>query len=114
MTMGLSMAWIVGVMVANGFVCKPVYKFWKPLVPGDCANYSLYFVLTGILETIIDVIILILPIQMVLSINLPTRSKIILASIFMLGILYVPLPLLSLILTLPSAQSEPTSPASTK
>jgi hypothetical protein len=52
-------------------------------------NFNTYAIATGIVELLIDISILALPTRTVFTLQMPLRTKIVLASIFMLGGLWV-------------------------
>lgn len=77
--------WFLGAELTNILVCLPVQSFWNPTVKGHCLNFDLFFLVIGIIETVIDLFILILPVPVISTIQLPPRSKIMLYGIFLLG-----------------------------
>ena len=77
--------WFLGAGLTDILVCLPVQSFWNPTVKGHCLNFDLYFLVIGIIETVIDLFILILPVPVISTIRLPPRSKIMLYGIFLLG-----------------------------
>lgn len=83
--MAVSTAWVVGAIFGVLFNCKPANHFWNRLKPGTCMNFNTYAVATGVVEILIDVTILALPTRTVFTLQMPLRTKIVLASIFMLG-----------------------------
>jgi Ni/Fe-hydrogenase subunit HybB-like protein len=83
--MAMSTAWVIGAILGNIFNCHPVNHFWNRLEPGSCMNFNNYAVATGVAELLIDITILALPTRTVFTLQMPLRTKIVLASIFMLG-----------------------------
>ena len=77
--------WFLGAELLNILVCLPVQSFWNPTVKGHYLNFDLFFLVTSIIETVIDLFILILPVPVISTIQLPPRSKIMLYGIFFLG-----------------------------
>ena len=81
--------WITGT-VTTGVYCVPLERYWVgPSVGGYCYNYNIFWMVMGVLEVIIDAVILVLPIRMVLQLRLTRQSKILIIGIFLLGSLYV-------------------------
>lgn len=88
----LSILWFVVIIPVTTVVCLPETpdrRLWGAKVNGYCFNYDLFALLMGIVETIIDTIILVLPIRLILSLKLVRRDKIILICVFLVGILLV-------------------------
>ena len=83
--MALSTAWFIATQVANLLICRPIDSFWIRTKPGRCMNFNVMFLVTGIIDTLIDVIILALPIRRALKLHLPWKTKVPVAGIFALG-----------------------------
>lgn len=88
--MGISTAWFIATEVTNILTCIPVQTFWVRPPPGQpangkCLNFNVFFLASGIAETIIDTSILILPIRAIYGLKMATRTKFLVASIFLLG-----------------------------
>ncbi|KAF2690333.1 hypothetical protein K458DRAFT_399671 [Lentithecium fluviatile CBS 122367] len=83
--MGLSTAWVIATVVAFCQICQPIDSFWNKLKPGKCVSGNNYFLGTGVSDTILDIIILLLPVRMALQLHLPMRTKVAIAGIFALG-----------------------------
>lgn len=83
--MAVSTAWVIGSILGVCFNCSPVNHFWNRLEPGTCLNFNTYAVATGVVELVIDMTILALPIRTVFTLQMPMRTKVMLASLFMLG-----------------------------
>jgi hydrogenase/urease accessory protein HupE len=83
--MVLSTAWFIAAQVANLLICQPIDSFWIRTKPGKCLNFNIMFIGTGIVDTVIDIFILLLPIRMALKLQLPRKTKVAVAGIFGLG-----------------------------
>jgi hypothetical protein len=83
--MVISTMWFIAATVINLVTCIPVDSFWNRLKPGRCINFNTFSLGVGILDILIDVIILILPVRAVTSLQLPTRTKAMVSGIFLLG-----------------------------
>jgi hypothetical protein len=83
--MGLATAWFIGTEVANLVICVPFDIFWHRMKPGRCLNFNLFYLINGIAETIIDTIILALPVRAVFNVQVPLKTKILVSGIFLLG-----------------------------
>lgn len=69
--------------------CHPVAKNWDKTVPGGCVDLIAFFRWNGICNLIIDFLILCLPMPMVWRLRITIKQKLVLCSIFALGLLYV-------------------------
>jgi hypothetical protein len=78
-------AWFIGTQIANLLICQPIDSFWIRTKPGKCLNFNVMFLGTGIVDTLIDVFILLLPVRMAFTLQLPTKTKVAVAGIFALG-----------------------------
>jgi hypothetical protein len=85
-----SVAWCIAVIVGHLLICRPISAAWHvDLIISKCGDMPSYFMGVSISNMMIDVLVLCLPVRMVLTLHLPTRKKIVVSSIFMLGGLYV-------------------------
>jgi len=53
--------WYIGTEITSIAVCMPIQRFWNPWISGHCLNLNLQALAIGILETILDAVILVLP-----------------------------------------------------
>ncbi|KAF7513473.1 hypothetical protein GJ744_008767 [Endocarpon pusillum] len=81
----LVVLWWLAATLANIFSCMPVQLMWELSLKGRCFNFNIFWFCTGIIETVIDIIILILPIKMIMRLQMSRRKKIVLSGIFLLG-----------------------------
>lgn len=90
------MVWVVLSMVIGYFIscsiaavfgCEPVSWFWNRDQPGHCMDEIMFFKVNGILNLILDLIVLLLPIPMLWRLQMYTKKKIALSLIFSLGLL---------------------------
>lgn len=82
---GISIAWFISAFVVGLVYCIPLDKFWHPFKPGHCLDFNLFYLLIGVFETVIDVVILILPVRATFNVQLPLKTKLLVSSIFLLG-----------------------------
>lgn len=74
--------------------CTPLARNWDKTVPGTCVDLINFFRWNGICNLLIDFLILCLPLPMVWSLRITMKQKLVLSSIFALGLLYaLPSPL---------------------
>ncbi|KAJ2893927.1 hypothetical protein MKZ38_008077 [Zalerion maritima] len=68
------------------FQCKPISDYWTlSFQEQDCINESAYVTSAGIINTVVDLIVVLLPIHTVLSLQLAPRQRIIVIALFGAG-----------------------------
>ncbi|KAL8730098.1 MAG: hypothetical protein Q9166_004297 [cf. Caloplaca sp. 2 TL-2023] len=67
--------------------CQPLKAFWTPLAtyPYDCIDEGNYMLTFGILTVVLDFAILLLPVPLVMSLQLSTKQRIAVLTLFGLG-----------------------------
>ena len=75
----------VGCIIANIFQCIPVQKVWKPELEGHCFNPTHLFYANAGLDMLQDLIIYLMPIDMLWKLKLPVKQRIGLIFIFIVG-----------------------------
>jgi len=86
---GIVAAWCISSVLVTSFQCDPIAAVWNFNLQATCLDpvvFSLAVAVTGVLT---DLIVLVLPLQVVWKLHLPTRQKLTLSAIFLLGGLYV-------------------------
>ena len=74
--------------IAFVFQCHPVEFFWNRAIPGGhCLPGNASFLANAVISLMIDIWILLIPIPTVWRLRIPTRQKIALSVIFMIGLL---------------------------
>ena len=81
----ICLAWWIGLILGLAFICLPVESSWNPSVPGKCFGIQNINIAIGIPNSIIDVIIVTMPIKVIKDLQLPSKQKIILCFVFLLG-----------------------------
>ncbi|KAL8871188.1 MAG: hypothetical protein Q9174_002929 [Haloplaca sp. 1 TL-2023] len=81
---GITVTWIVSVVLAQLLQCNPIPKFWDPLIPGTCININGLYLSNSITNTILDILVLLLPLPMIIKLQVNTRTKLVLVAIFSL------------------------------
>lgn len=77
------MVW--GVMLG---ACKPIHYFWDQYSnseSGSCVDTTLFYLLAGIINMVIDILILLIPVPCILRLQVKRSDKIMLFGIFMIG-----------------------------
>ncbi|KAJ5548171.1 hypothetical protein N7513_005405 [Penicillium frequentans] len=65
--------------------CVPLKKFWDPSVPGFCFNKEALWFSNSAIHILTDLLILIYPMPVIRSLQLPSRQKFALMGVFALG-----------------------------
>lgn len=65
--------------------CVPLAKFWDPSVPGFCLNKEALWFSNSAVHILTDLLILILPMPVLKSLQLPRKQKLALMAVFALG-----------------------------
>lgn len=72
------------------FACNPISKYWDVLrTEGKCLNTELQMFVAGIINTISDLTILILPHLKVWKLQMSPRKKHAISMVFLFGLMYV-------------------------
>lgn len=69
--------------------CVPLAKFWDPSVPGFCFDKKALWFSNSAIHILTDLLILVYPMPVLKSLQLPSRQKFALMGVFALGGLYV-------------------------
>lgn len=81
------------------FACDPIAKSWdKSITEGHCVDQNALYIATAVCNSVTDIALLVVPVPMVMSLNMPLVQKIGLLFMFLVGCAYVHL---SLSLSLP-------------
>ena len=74
------------------FSCRPINKSWDVFIThGTCLNTRLITLVAGAINTVSDLLILILPQRLIWGLQSPLRKKLAVSGLFSLGLLYFPL-----------------------
>ncbi|KAK0516092.1 hypothetical protein JMJ35_002126 [Cladonia borealis] len=68
------------------FQCSPIHKAWISSIRGHCVDTNLNLVVTGTINVISDVLILILPLWTIWHLKMDIRAKMSVSVVFMAGI----------------------------
>lgn len=69
--------------------CVPLERFWDPTVPGFCFDKKALWFSNSAIHILTDILILIYPMPVLKSLQLPRRQRFALMAVFALGGLYV-------------------------
>lgn len=68
--------------------CVPRQKLWEPDLPGRCISSNGSLIASSAINVVSDITMLLFPLMVVMRLQLPTRTKLILGMVFGTGILY--------------------------
>ena len=83
--MGTTIIYCAIVILEAFLICRPLAFFWNKTIEGSCGNEQAIFLSTGILNLMIDVMVVILPMPMLWGLQMKVAKKIALTGIFGLG-----------------------------
>ncbi|KAL8859669.1 MAG: hypothetical protein Q9178_003783 [Gyalolechia marmorata] len=66
--------WVVFTVTAL-VPCLPVKKFWQYRIEGQCYNFNTFFIWAGVVDVLLDGIILALPIRVISRLQMPYKRK---------------------------------------
>ena len=69
--------------------CNPRERIWDRSIPGKCVNVSSLLNVSGLFNTLTDIIILLIPIKSVWNLNMTTKRKVGVVAAFTVGFTYV-------------------------
>jgi hypothetical protein len=81
----VSTAWFVTEMTVNWLLCIPIQAFWDRTLAGKCIDINAFCLAAGIIDTIVDLLIILMPVRMALGLRLPKKPKVAVAGVFALG-----------------------------
>ena len=85
----LIVAFFITCSVLSIAACSPVSKVWDRSQPGHCIDKVAFFRWSGVVNMLLDFLVLCLPFPMAWRVNTTIRQKCILSGIFLLGGLWV-------------------------
>lgn len=68
------------------FGCRPTEKLWKPWIEGKCTNHFTLMINASVINTVSDILIVILPQPVIWKLQISFQNKIGLSAIFSVGI----------------------------
>lgn len=87
--LGLVTSAAIACFFDNLFICYPVTALIEPYYMNKCIDQAAVFLSTLVINLIFDILILLMPIPVVLGLQLPTRGKIQVLGMFLLGAIVV-------------------------
>ncbi|KAJ5782859.1 hypothetical protein N7457_004633 [Penicillium paradoxum] len=80
------LTWTVGTILAGCLICRPFAYNWDQTIPGgSCGNQVTSFTVTGVINVVTDVVVLVIPMPLLYTLQLAIYKKVTLMIIFGLG-----------------------------
>lgn len=90
--MGLCIAYLCSMAPTDIFQCTPIsytWTGWRNETEGHCLNIYIQAWVSGILNVVLDIAVILLPIPHLLKLNLSRKKKLQVVAMFSVGMLYV-------------------------
>ncbi|KGO63860.1 hypothetical protein PITC_054860 [Penicillium italicum] len=85
-TMGVIIAWTIGTILAGCLICRPFAFNWDQTIPGgSCGNQVTSFTVTGVINLLTDVVVLVTPMPLLYKLQMARYKKVTFITIFGLG-----------------------------
>ncbi|KAJ9214299.1 hypothetical protein DTO166G4_4144 [Paecilomyces variotii] len=81
----LSICWSLQTILIAFLLCRPLSRNWVKQGEGTCGNIHGAYIAIGIVDIFTDTLIFLLPIPMIQTLQVPTRTKLATMAIFALG-----------------------------
>ena len=85
----MAIAWVCAALPSIIFNCRPVQKFWQTELDGYCLPFAAWYLTGGVLDTVIDLALFILPIPKLCKLHTGRRRKQLVVLAFACGYLWV-------------------------
>ncbi|KAK3331259.1 hypothetical protein B0H66DRAFT_94015 [Apodospora peruviana] len=80
--------WVAAVIITGCAICRPFAMNWDQTIPGGhCGDQVLSFTVTGILNLLTDVMVLVLPLPYLARLQMRLYKKLVLIGVFSIGLL---------------------------
>ncbi|KAM3080440.1 hypothetical protein ACMFMG_005395 [Clarireedia jacksonii] len=105
----LVVAFWIGCTVANLLNCRPLEWTWRNSLadPRYCFNYNIFWMASGIVEGLLDILIIVIPVRLIFGLHLTLSRKIALTAVFLLGIFVIITGLVKVVLSYAPGSREP-------
>lgn len=72
-------------MLGGSLICQPVKSYWDPNTPGHCGNSYIFDLILPLPWIVTDFAILVAPLPVIRKLHTPTRQKVMLSALFLVG-----------------------------
>ena len=80
----------IGIFFSLIFACNPVARSWDITIQtGSCVNRPALYIATAVLGIVTDVVLLVVPLPLVVSLQVSLQQKVGLVLMFAIGSMYV-------------------------
>lgn len=87
-TMVIIVAWTIATILAGCLICRPFAYNWDKSIPGgSCGDQVTSFTITGVINLVTDVMVLLLPMRPLYQLQMATYKRVTLVAVFGLGTL---------------------------
>ena len=87
-TMSIIVAWTIATILAGCLICRPFAYNWDKSIPGgSCGDKVTSFTITGVINLVTDVMVLLLPMRPLYQLQMATYKRVTLVAVFGLGTL---------------------------
>ncbi|KAI1809010.1 hypothetical protein GGS20DRAFT_573962 [Poronia punctata] len=99
----------IGTTVSNLLNCVPLEWTWRNSLDDAryCFNYNVFFLASGAVEALIDVVVIAMPVRVVMKLRLDPGKKVAVAGIFLLGAFVILSGIVKVILSYEPGNREP-------
>lgn len=81
-------AWSMSIILAAFLICRPLAYNWDTSIPGGkCGNRNLSFMITGVFNTVTDIMVITIPVPHIWGLHLAIGRRIGLIAAFTIGLL---------------------------
>lgn len=95
-TIAFVVIWSTANILQIFLICRPFSKTYDPTVTeGSCGDQVGSFIALGASNAVTDMVILLLPMSTVLGLKMADKTKAALVGVFAVGLLYVPIPVVT-------------------
>ncbi|KAI4689625.1 uncharacterized protein J4E88_002980 [Alternaria novae-zelandiae] len=85
--MSIIVAWTIATILAGCLICRPFAYNWDKAIPGgSCGDQVTSFTITGVINLVTDVMVLLLPMRPLYRLQMATYKRVTLVAVFGLGI----------------------------
>ncbi|AEO60045.1 hypothetical protein MYCTH_2308849 [Thermothelomyces thermophilus ATCC 42464] len=81
----LIILWNTGGILGALLLCRPIAKNWDKTIPGTCGDNRLFYIWLGIINVIVEAVILLLPVPFILRLQMKTFKKVVVVGMFSVG-----------------------------
>jgi len=81
----ISIIWLFIVIFANALSCKPIKANFDASVEGKCLNAQSGFLISELINMLLDLALILIPLPIILKLRLPLRERVAIAGIFLTG-----------------------------